>query len=58
MKTTTISMIALAASLASFADTNTLSNTAADAVWIDSSKLSFEESVEAAAKLVRGKLEA
>ena len=31
---------------------------AADAVWIDSSKLSFEESVEAAAKLVRGKLEA
>lgn len=33
MKTTTISMIALAASLASFADTKTLSNTAADAVW-------------------------
>ena len=30
---------------------------AADAVFIDSSALTFEESVEAAAKLVRGKLE-
>ena len=30
---------------------------AADAVFLDSSKLSFEETVEAAAKLVRGKLD-